>query len=287
MLAEVDGHGVAIAGEMADDDAGHVASVMQDARAGSSPLLRCEDGAAFIVDREDDAGAFMLVCDHAGRAVPAGLKLGVAADDMDRHIAWDIGAGALSLLLGERLEATVVRQPYSRLVIDCNRDPARADAMPEVSDGTRVPANIGLDAAARAARVAAVHAPYHARLAALLDARGAARRATVLGLIHSFTPAMRGVARPWTYGVLHTGQPLAIAALARLRAGGVGKVGDNEPYAMDAVDYTAGRHGTARGIDFVEIEVRQDLIADAPGQKQVAAMLAGLLAGALADTVPR
>jgi len=287
MLAEVDGHGITVAGEMADDDAGHIGSVMQDGRAGSSPLLHRGDAEPFIVDREHGTSPFVLVCDHAGRAVPGGLDLDVAPADMDRHIAWDIGAGALSLLLGERLNACLIRQPYSRLVIDCNRDPARADAMPEVSDGTRVPANTGLNTAGRAARVAAVHEPYHARLAALLDARVAAGRTTVLGLIHSFTPAMRGAARPWTYGVLHTGQPLALATLARLRAARVGKVGDNEPYAMDAVDYTAGRHGTARGIDFVEVEVRQDLIGEKEGQESVAAMLVGVLGAALADITPQ
>ncbi len=204
---------------------------------------------------------------------------------MDRHIAWDIGAGALSVGLAERLDACVLRQPYSRLAIDCNRDPGRADAMPELSDGTVVPANVGLDAAGRAERIAAIHTPYHARLETLLDARAAAGRPTALVLMHSFTPVMGGVARPWRFGVLHTGQPFALAVLERLRRADVGEVGDNQPYAMDEVDYTAGRHGTGRGLPFVEIEVRQDLIADAAGRAPIVELLAGLLPAALADTV--
>ena len=250
--------------------------------AGSSPLLQRGEGEPFIVDNQAGQGPFVLVCDHAGRAVPRAIELGVSAADMDRHIAWDIGAGDLALLLSARLDAPLISQRYSRLIVDCNRAPDRADAMPQVSDGTLVPANHALDAAARAARVAAIHEPYHARLAALLDARGG--RPTALVFVHSFTPVMRGVARPWTYGVLHTGQPLALATLARLRAADAGEVGDNEPYAMDEVDYTAGRHGTGRGLDFAEIEVRQDLIAQAAGRATVADLLARILPQALADT---
>ena len=133
-----------------------------------------------------------------------------------RHIGWDIGAGELGLELGRALDATVVRQSYSRLVIDCNREPSRADAMPEISDGTPIPANVGLTPQARAARVANIHAPYHEAIAALLDARGP--RPTALLLLHSFTPVMRGHARPWRYGVLHNGGALALAMLDRLRA---------------------------------------------------------------------
>lgn len=208
----------------------------------------------------------------------------MAPAEMDRHIAWDIGAGALSLLLGERLDACVVRQPYSRLAIDCNRSPARADAMPEVSDGTVIPANRALSPERKAERVAMIHEPYHRRIEAVLDARAAARRPTALVLMHSFTPAMAGLARPWRFGVLHTGQPLALAVLRRLREAGIGEVGDNEPYVMDEVDYTAARHGGGRGLDFVELEVRQDLIAEAPGQAWAAEMLAEVLPAALAGT---
>jgi predicted N-formylglutamate amidohydrolase len=204
---------------------------------------------------------------------------------MERHIAWDIGAGALGLALGERLGACVIRQRYSRLVIDCNRSPDRADAMPEVSDGTTVPANLGLSAAERARRVAAIHAPYHERIAAVLDARAARGLRSVLVLVHSFTPVMGGVARPWTFGVLHEGSALAQAALRLLRETGE-VVGDNEPYAMDDVDYTAFRHGRDRGLPFLELETRQDLLAEAAGVRRVADLLADLLPKALAEAAP-
>lgn len=260
-----------------------MASVTRESGERSRGLLQRGDPEPLAVTNGRARSPFVIVCDHAGRAVPQGLSLGVAAAEMDRHIAWDIGAGDLSLALGERLDATVVRQPYSRLVIDCNRNPARADAMPEVSDGTVVPANVCLSAEGRAERVAEIHAPYHDGLDRLLDERAAAGLRTVLVLMHSFTPVMNSVPRPWRFGVLHTGQPIALAVLRRLREAKVGEVGDNQPYAMDEVDYTAGRHGTERGLDFVEIEVRQDLIADQEGRRPVVDLLADLLPAALAD----
>lgn len=214
--------------------------------------------------------------------MPAALDgLGVPPAEMDRHIAWDIGIAGLGARLSERLDAPFVAQRYSRLVIDCNRDPARADAIPEVSDGTAIPGNQGLSGEARQARVDEVFRPYHQAIAAQLDARPA--RAVVA--LHSFTPEMGGFRRPWRFGVLHLeDSPLSRAMLARLRAEpGAGEVGDNEPYRMDGTDYTVPHHAHGRGLDYVELEVRQDLLADAEGQAEIAALLARLLPLALAD----
>ena len=201
---------------------------------------------------------------------------------MDRHIAYDIGAAGLAGRLAERLGAGLVRQAYSRLVIDCNRDPARADAIPLESDGTPIPGNADLDTAARQARVDAIHAPYHAAIAAELDARAATGLATVLVLVHSFTPMMGGFVRPWQAGVLHQGNALSRAMLALLREEHGLTVGDNQPYAMDEIDYTAPVHAQARGLEYLELETRQDLIADLAGQHAWADRYARLLPRALA-----
>jgi predicted N-formylglutamate amidohydrolase len=243
--------------------------------------LEADEPAPFQLDNAQGTSPFVIIIDHAGQAIPrARGDVGGPAAARPRHIGWDIGAGKLGLELSRRLDAALVKQNYSRLVIDCNRDPVRADAMLEISDGTPIPVNLELDADARAARVAGVHAPYHRGIADLLDARGS--RPTALILLHSFTAVMRGLARPWHYGVLHDGGALALAMLARLRAETPGPIGDNEPYAMDAVDYTAFRHGRDRGLEFVEIEVRQDLLLDAGGRAEVATLLARLLPEALA-----
>ncbi len=238
------------------------------------------------VQRAGARAACVLICDHAGRRVPERLgDLGVAAPDWDRHIAWDIGAAALTERLGEALEACTVMQAYSRLVIDCNRDPGRADCTPVMSDGTPVPGNMGLTPGRAAARVAQIHAPYHAAIAAELDARAASGRPALPVFVHSFTPRMNGLDRPWSFGVLHEGgSRLSLAMLAALREEAGHLTGDNEPYAMNDQDHSAPRHALARGLDYLELEVRQDLIADAAGVERVADILLRRLAEARAAT---
>ena len=224
--------------------------------------------------------------DHAGRVIPSRLAhLGLTEPDLSRHIAWDIGVAGLGQLLSAALDATFIAQRFSRLVIDCNRDPARADSIPEVSDGTAIPGNAALTPAERASRVAQVFTPYHARIAAELDQRAARGLPTVVVALHSFTPVMQAFARPWRFGILHLGgSPFSDAMLARLRAEpDRPDVGDNEPYRMDNVDFTIPHHAIGRGLDYVELEVRQDLLADAAGQQAIAERLARVLPAALAD----
>lgn len=211
----------------------------------------------------DGRAPFLLIGDHAGAAIPQVLgDLGVGAADRGRHIAIDLGVAALGAALAARLDAPFVAQSYSRLVIDCNRDPGSPAAIPETSDGTVVPGNAGLTAAARAARVAAIHAPYQAAIAALI----ADRPRTILVSLHSFTPVMAGVARPWEIGVLHGGHADGFAhrLLARLQARGDRVVGDNEPYRMDGTDFTVPRHAFDAGLAYAEIEIRQDLLVADP-----------------------
>jgi predicted N-formylglutamate amidohydrolase len=247
-------------------------------------LLVAGDPEPPIVANLDGCGAFVIVCDHAGRAVPQALgSLGLPRAAFERHIAWDIGAGGVSLKLGTALDAPVVQQRYSRLVIDCNRAPERADAIVAVSDGTEIPANAGLKAGDALARVAEVHAPYHGQIARVLEARAAAGLRTALVAVHSFTPRMNGHGRPWHYGVLHLGNsPLSDAMLKELGAEGDVVVGDNQPYTMDGTDYTVPLHAIGRGLDYLELEIRQDLIADEAGQTAAATRLARLIRQAAA-----
>jgi len=142
-----------------------------------------------------------------------------------------------------------------------------------------VPGNRELGDAARRCRVEEVFEPYHARIAEEIAARRLAGRRTVLLALHSFTRVMAGLARPWRFGVLHlSDSKFSYAMLDALRSAlGSDLVGDNEPYAMDGIDYTVPRHAIAAGLDYLELEVRQDLIADAAGQREVAALLGPLL----------
>lgn len=161
------------------------------------PLLAANEAPPFARHQAQGRSPFLLIGDHAGRAIPGGLAdLGLGGDDLLRHIAWDIGVHGLGSMLAERLDAVFIRQNYSRLVIDCNRDPSSAEAIPLVSDETPIPGNCGLSEGDRQARVAQIHVPYQAAIAAEIAARAAAGMPTVLVSLHSFTPVMAGVPRP-------------------------------------------------------------------------------------------
>ena len=225
---------------------------------------------------------FLVLADHYGRLVPRSLgTLGVPGAEMDRHIAWDIGAAGVTAGLASLLDAVAICQRYSRLVIDCNRTPGHLTSIPPVSDGTPIPGNAALSAGAAAARRGEIFAPYHAAIAAEIDRRPARPGACVLIAMHSFTPVYGGVVRPWQAGILHDRMPeygLAVGAL--LREEGL-LVGDNEPYQLsDESDYTIPVHAGRRGLPYVELEVRQDLIASEAGQRAWATLLAKVLPAA-------
>jgi predicted N-formylglutamate amidohydrolase len=248
--------------------------------------LNSDDPPPFVVENPGGASPFLLIGDHAGVAVPAALgDLGLPRQAMQRHIASDIGIAGMGAILSEALGATFIRQTYSRLVIDCNRGPGWADSIPPISDGTAIPANADLSAEEADARRRLIFQPYHDAISSALDARAAAGQQTVLISLHSFTPVMRGFTRPWTYGVLHEGNSaFSRKVLDQLRQRfGEAVIGDNQPYSLSAeTDYSAPFHAIGRGLDYLEIEVRQDLIERPEGQAEAAAVLARVLPAALA-----
>lgn len=252
----------------------------------SLQLLAAEDPAPFQVHRAHGASPFVLVADHAGQAIPRRLgDLGLPQAERDRHIGWDIGIAGVTQRLSEKLDAFAILQAYSRLVIDCNRPLDAAGSIVTHSDGTPVPGNQRLHEADRIARALEIFAPYHARITEELDRRSAGPRPPVLIAMHSFTPQLGGVSRPWHAGVLyHRDTRLAHALLAALRAEPGLVVGDNEPYAIsDGSDYAIPVHGEQRGLLHVELEIRQDLIADARGQDEWAERLARILPALLQE----
>ena len=241
-------------------------------------------------DNEAGRSVFFLTCDHAGRAIPRRLdRLGLPDHETRRHIAWDIGIGRVGRRLSQLLDATVILQTYSRLVIDCNRDPKVPSSIPEISETTEIPGNRSLTEAARAARIDAIFRPYHDTIAAALDRRAAADHASVLVALHSFTPVFKGVARPWHAAVLYNRDArLALPLLELLSTEDGLVVGDNEPYAVsDLSDYTVPVHGEGRGLPYVEVEIRQDQIAEPAGQAAWAERLARVLPAAYAEFLCR
>jgi predicted N-formylglutamate amidohydrolase len=250
------------------------------ANAMAQKLLAADEPAAATTYNESGSSPLLLVADHAGNIMPRSLgRLGIETAECERHIAWDIGVAGVGRLLADALDATLIQQNYSRLVIDCNRPPEVATSIPEISELTPIPGNVGLSEAGRASRVREIFTPYHERIGAELDRRKQAGRATVLLALHSFTPVFKGVARPWHAGVMYNRDPrFARQLLAVLQKEPGLVVGDKEPYLVgDTSDYTIPVHGERRHLPHVLIEIRQDLIADDSGQRDWALILGRLL----------
>lgn len=229
----------------------------------------------------------VLCCEHAGRAVPERLgDLGIDAAEMDRHIAYDVGAAGLARRLSARLDAALILQRFSRLVIDCNRPAHAPGCIPEASDGTELPMNKGIAVAERNMRWREIHQPFHDALASFLDGRAKTGTPTALVTVHSFTPVMRatGERRSVRLGLLFNRDPRLAEALmaAFTRAHPAIETALNVPYTVcDDSDYAIPVHGERRGIPHVLVEVRSDGIATEAGQEAWAAMLAPALTLAL------
>jgi predicted N-formylglutamate amidohydrolase len=221
-------------------------------------------------------GRLVFFCDHAVNYVPPELNnLGLPESELQRHIAWDIGAAGVTRILADIFGAPAVFSTVSRLVIDCNRYPFAEALIPEISDGIAIPGNAGLSAAQREMRLERWFRPYHDAIEAVLGER----EATTVS-IHSMTESLAGVARPWQIALSsYRDRSLADPVLAALRAPGDIEVGDNEPYDLDpSVDYSTPFHALRRGLPHLQIEFRQDEIALPSGQDRWARRLAGVLA---------
>lgn len=240
-------------------------------------LLRPEDVPPVREFNAVGRSPFLLTCDHYGRLIPRILgDLGLPERELVRHIAWDIGIAGVAEALSQHLDAHLIVQCYSRLVIDCNRPPHVAGSIPRISEATTIPGNEGISREAAEMRREQIFDPYHRRIDEIIDQRASAGLPTVLVSLHSFTPVYASIARPWHIGTLyHRDMHLPPLLLKLLRAEGDLVVGDNEPYAVsDETDYTIPVHGEARGLMNTGIEIRQDLISDPAGEKAWAERLA-------------
>ncbi len=226
---------------------------------------------------------WLLTCDHATNAVPpmiSGGDLGLAEADMQRHIAYDIGAAGVTERLSDLLDATAILSTFSRLVIDPNRGEDDPTLLMQLYDGTVIPGNRAMDEAERVRRLRLCYRPYHDAVARL----AARRRDQVYLAIHSFTPRLNGRAeRPWQIGVLHDDRDshFANALIEELRREPDLNVGDNEPYSGALSGDSVDRHALQGGLPNALIEVRHDLIDTEEGQERWARRLAPILERAL------
>ncbi|QPC85500.1 N-formylglutamate amidohydrolase [Mesorhizobium sp. NBSH29] len=253
---------------------------MQDATSGAG-----NTGDPFRVVNPEGRSPYVLICDHASNNVPARFgPLGLSEYDMQRHIAWDPGAAAVARQIADVLDATLVESTVSRLIVDCNRAADAPDLICAVSETTAIPGNESLSAEDRAQRIAHAWQPFHDALDAVVAARVAEGRETMLVAIHSFTPVYKGIKRPWHIGVLHDDDvQLAAPLIAAFSAESGIVVGDNQPYSpADRVYFTLEKHGRARDLPCVMIEIRNDIISDEAGQARWSGLLSRHLEGTLA-----
>jgi predicted N-formylglutamate amidohydrolase len=225
----------------------------------------------------DGAGAILLIADHASNRVPPGIDLEISGALLRDHIAVDIGAGPLSRALAARLGCPAILATISRLVVDLNRDYDAANLIPAISDGYVIPGNAVLEECDREERIARFWQPYHA----LVGEKVEALRPRMLLSIHSFTPQLAsspGETRPWQVGILYNEDARAARlAIPMLVARGI-VTGDNEPYSGIHLNATMNRHAEARGLPYLGIEVRQDLISDDAGVARWTDLLAPVIA---------
>ena len=258
-----------------------------DGPGAGSALLGPGDPAPFEVLNPEGTARFAILCDHASNRVPRALDhLGLSAAELERHIAWDIGAAAIARRLAAHFDAPAVLAGYSRLVIDCNRRLEDAQSILSRSDGTTIPGNRNLTERDAAARVDACFEPYHRACADILDRVEARGEVPPVVMMHSFTPDLNGTRRPWHAGVLWDGEDgrMALPLLLALRARNGLLIGDNEPYSGTSPHgYTMPTHAARHGRANVQVEVRQDLVADEAGIERWSGILIEALTGVFAD----
>jgi predicted N-formylglutamate amidohydrolase len=236
-----------------------------------------------ILPGRSDAG-LLVICDHAVNAIPEpyGL-LGMPPDELQRHIAYDIGALAVARGISRSLGAPGIAACFSRLLIDVNRGLDDPTLIMRISDGAVVPGNRHLDAAERQRRVDRYYAPYHLAMDDLIEKCMAAGVPPVLLSIHSFTHAWKGKPRPWHAAILwDRDYRFPVPLLEALRAEDGIVVGENEPYDGKLAGDCMWQHGTRRGLPHTILEVRQDLIRDEAGQAEWAERIAKATGGILA-----
>lgn len=227
----------------------------------------------------DAAGRLLFLCDHAQATIPAEYAdLGLPEHELSRHIAYDIGAEQVTRTLAAAFDAPAVMSRFSRLLIDPNRGADDPTLVMRIADGAIVPGNARIDEAEIENRIARFYRPYDDAIASTLDAMHAVAPCPAVVSMHSFTPEMKGIARPWDITVIWDFDPrLNLALLEALKRENGLIVGENEPYQGGYAGDTIDRHCLARGFAHVLVEIRQNLIDTEEKATAWGERLAGIL----------
>ena len=246
---------------------------------GDTELLAVDEPPPCTVINGDARTPVLLVCDHASRRIPAALgDMGLDPPARRCHLAVDIGAGELTRHLASSLSVTAVLCEYSRLVVDCNRQLLDPGAYLEYGDGVVIPGNRNLRPEQKALRAKAIYWPYHNTIGEQIERLQAFGTPPAVLAIHSFTPVMNGVSRPWHIGILWDTDKRLSDVFLKVLAEASFVVGDNEPYSGKAPqDFTIDYHAESNELPHVGIEIRQDLIDEQAGIDGVGEFLVGII----------
>ncbi|SCA57536.1 conserved hypothetical protein [Candidatus Terasakiella magnetica] len=251
------------------------------------PLLGPDDPLPYEILNREGETPLLLICDHASNRIPKSLKkMGLSQDELNKHIGWDIGAAGVARYISNELNAPAVLCNYSRLIVDCNRQPGDPTSIPKISDGIEISPNHDLTESNQVQRSEAVFWPYHhavTEVGAHLWRKGPP---PALFSIHSFTPELmsRHEERPWHISILWKRDPRLAAPLIEILSRESGLViGDNVPYSGWEDAYSIDLHGAAPGLPYCAIEIRQDLIANKAGEKKWGKIISDALREIMSD----
>ena len=219
-------------------------------------------GSSFTILNPNGRFPIVLTCEHASYALPPEYgTLGIPADELQRHIGWDIGARSVTQEIAQHIDSTAILSQYSRLLIDCNRALSDDDLIIPESDGTRVPANMHLTEAERQQRITQFYQPYHAAIDQVLTQKIPAP--VLLLSVHSFTPVLGEKERSFDLGILFDRyEDLAQEFGQRLSHAGY-RVRSNEPYSgYEGLIFSARSHGERHDLVYLEIEINNGLLLD-------------------------
>jgi predicted N-formylglutamate amidohydrolase len=224
----------------------------------------------------------VLLCEHASNFIPPEYEgLGLSSAELERHIAWDIGAAGVTRGLSQLIDAPAFLGQFSRLLIDLNRPLRSPTSIVARSESTDIPGNASIDAAERTRRAALYFEPFHRAVERLLEDRRRVGRPTLIVAVHSFTPTFHGEARPWQAGIIYDkGSAFAEATLDRLRLQDtLLTVGANVPYSVAPDEYYGLlEYGDYAGNPALLVEIRQDLLFTPEQQDDWSRRLAAALA---------
>lgn len=231
-------------------------------------LLGKSDLPPIEIVNENSSFPVLLLCEHAGFAIPKALEnLGVSNEVLMSHRGWDIGAEEVARGVSDKLNAPLILQRYSRLVIDSNRPPYSSTSIPSESDGVRIPANANVSEIERCLRIEEIFDPMNAAIESMFKSN----HWKACFSIHSFTPVLNKEIRPWQAGFISrkdhkTPESLINAIHSQFSEM---KLVVNKPYQIDDdTDWFIPAYAEKHSLTHALIEIRNDQISNSIGAEQ-------------------